>query len=50
MEKIIIYPVVAEKLFHLVDVLFENEYFGFLESAIEYKDKIIHFIHTIPKP
>lgn len=24
--------------------LFEKEYFGFLESAIEYKDKIIEFI------
>lgn len=48
MEKIIIYPVVKEKLFHLVDVLFENEYFGFVESAIEYKDRIVHFISTIP--
>lgn len=48
MEKIIIYPVVEEKLYQLVDVIFEEGYFGFMESAIEYKDKIVHFISTIP--
>ena len=37
-----------EKLYNLVNILFENEYFGFLENAIKYKDKIVNFINTIP--
>ena len=48
MEKIIISPLVEEKLYDLVDILFENGYFGFLQSAIVYKEKIVHFISSIP--
>lgn len=40
MGKIIISPIVEKKLYKLVDALFENEYFGFLENAITYKDKL----------
>jgi hypothetical protein len=41
----------VELFFHdLVDVLYENEYFGFRESAKEYVDKIFEFIYTeLPK-
>ncbi len=48
MGKIIISPIVEKKLYKLVDALFENEYFGFLENAITYKDKIVYFINSIP--
>jgi len=40
MGKIIISPIVEKKLYKLVDALFENKYFGFLENAITYKDKL----------
>jgi len=48
MGKIIISPIVEKKLYKLVDALFQNEYFGFLENAITYKDKIVYFINSIP--
>ncbi|HEX5154336.1 MAG TPA: hypothetical protein VFW07_22970 [Parafilimonas sp.] len=45
MEKVIIYlPEVAIHFKHLVSILFEKEYFGFVESAEEYVLKIRSFI------
>lgn len=48
MEKIeIFYKVEVENYINeLVFVLFQEDYFLFLENAIEYKDKIINFIET----
>jgi hypothetical protein len=44
-EKIIIYlPEVKIYFKHLIDILFEKEYFGFIESAEEYVLKIRSFI------
>jgi hypothetical protein len=49
MEKIIILPALENKLFHLVFILHDKEYFGFAESALAYVDNIIDFIYTIPR-
>ncbi len=48
MEKVIISPFVVNKLESLILVLFENEYFGFMESAMDYVDNIYDFILSIP--
>jgi hypothetical protein len=48
LEKVIISPLVVDKLESLILVLFEKEYFGFIESAMEYVDNIYDFILTIP--
>ena len=44
MEKIVILPALENKLFDLVFILHDKEYFGFAESAIAYVDNIIDFI------
>ncbi|HLV23300.1 MAG TPA: hypothetical protein VKY36_00790 [Moheibacter sp.] len=46
MDEVKIYykPEVEDFINELVYQLYINEYFGFLESAINYKDKIIDFI------
>lgn len=49
MEKIVILPELENKLFELVFILHDKEYFGFVDSAITYVDSIIDFIYTIPK-
>lgn len=48
MDEIKIYykPEVEEFINELVYVLYLNDYFGFLESAILYKNKIIDFIEA----
>ena len=48
MAKIVILPVLENKLFDLVFILHDKEYFGFVETAIAYVDDIINFIYTIP--
>ena len=48
MEKVIISPLVMDKLETLIDILFEEEYFGFMESCIEYVIDVYDFILTIP--
>lgn len=48
MEKVVISPFVVNKLDSLILILFEKEYFGFMESAIDYVDNIYDFILTIP--
>ena len=41
MEKIIVYkPEFENQIQMIVDILFEKEYFGFLESAKDYREKI----------
>ncbi len=49
MEKVIIQPWVVDDLIELVNILFEKEYFGFLENAEDYVRTITKFIYTIPK-
>ena len=45
MEKIILFKPEIEVFFNeLIFDLYRNEYFGYLEQAIAYKDKIIDFI------
>ena len=45
MEKIIVYkPEFENQIQMIVDILFEKEYFGFLESAMDYGEKIYDFI------
>jgi hypothetical protein len=48
MEQVIILPYVKDVLNDLVKILYNKEYFGFNESAIDYVDTIIDFINTIP--
>ena len=43
--KIYYKPVVVNYINDLVFQLYEKEYFGFLENAIEYKDKLLYFIN-----
>lgn len=52
MEKIIVYkPEFEWQIQKIVDVLFEEEYFGFLENATDYGNKIYDFIfENIEKP
>ncbi len=42
-------PWVIDDLMELVMILFEKEYFGFLESAEEYVRIIVKFTYSIPK-
>ena len=44
--QVVIMPEVIEYFDNLVDVLFENNYFGFAEDAIEYVDELRHQIKT----
>jgi hypothetical protein len=48
MEKIVILPALESKLFDLVFTLYDNEYFGFVENALAYVDKIVDFMYSIP--
>ena len=44
MEKVIFKDAVLEYFDDLVFALFEEEYFGFVESAEIYKDKIVEYV------
>ncbi|MEO7283224.1 hypothetical protein [Gelidibacter sp.] len=46
MEKVTVYykSEVVNYINYLVYILYKNEYFGFLESALEYKNSLIDFI------
>ena len=48
MEKIIILPELAYKLTDLINRLYKDEYFGFMDSARDYVSIIFDFIYTIP--
>lgn len=48
MEKIILLPEVTYQLNKLVSILYEKEYFGFIDSAFDYTDFIYNFIFEIP--
>ncbi len=48
MERVILSKNIENKLTHLVDTLFEKEYFGYRESAKEYVQRIRDFIQKIP--
>lgn len=49
MAKIVVTEYVIEKLNSLIDILYENEYFGFKIDAIAYVSEIELFIETIPQ-
>jgi hypothetical protein len=49
MAEVVVAPLVHAKLDILEQLLYEREYFGFLESAEEYVNSIADFILTIPK-
>ena len=48
MEEVIILPELEDKLFNMVSLFYEEEYFGFLVSALAYIDNIVNFIYSIP--
>lgn len=48
MEEVVIMPELTDKLNEIIRLLYVKEYFGFLDSAFEYGDKIYDFIYTIP--
>lgn len=48
MEKIVVSTLVKEKLNELIKILYEEEYFGFKQSAEDYVHKIIEFIYAVP--
>ena len=48
MEKVIIEESANQYLNELIEILFKDEYFGFMESSINYVSEIYDFIHTIP--
>jgi hypothetical protein len=47
-QQVIISKVVEDQIFELGCVLYEKNYFGFLENSFEYAEKIKKFIYTIP--
>lgn len=49
MEKVIISRYLELRLTELVEILYEEEYFGFIEDAENYVDRIYDFIEKIPK-
>jgi hypothetical protein len=49
MAKIIITQAAEERLTELIQVLYKEEYFGFLESCEDYVNKIYDFIATLPQ-
>lgn len=48
MEKIIVEKRLFDELNDLIEILYKDEYFSFLQSAEEYVNKIYAFINTIP--
>jgi hypothetical protein len=48
LEKVILTRFVENKLCDLIEILYKEEYFGFIEDAENYVDKIYDFIETIP--
>ena len=48
MEKIILSREIIIALEDLVDILLDDEYYGFLDSAEDYVNKIYDFIYSIP--
>lgn len=48
MEKIIVEKRLFDELNELIEILYKEEYFGFLQSAEEYVNKTYAFIDTIP--
>ena len=48
MAEIIIQPLVELRLEQLIYKLYKNEYFGFLDSAIEYGRKIKAIMYDLP--
>lgn len=48
MEEVIILPELEDKLFDMVSIFYEEEYFGFLDSDLVYIDNIVNFIYKIP--
>ncbi len=49
MEKIIITPLVYDKVDEIIMVLYKDEYCGFIDTAKSYGDAILNFIITIPQ-
>jgi hypothetical protein len=48
MEKIIISNSVKYDLDNLIKLLYQEEYFGFLDSAEDYVSNILDFIYSVP--
>jgi hypothetical protein len=48
LEKVIITQFAENKLSELVEILYKEEYFGFIEDAENFVDKIYDFIENIP--
>lgn len=48
MEKIVVTNLVKEKLDELIKLLYEEEYFGFKQSAEDYVHYIVEFIYAVP--
>ncbi len=48
MGEVIIDRNLEDKLYNLVFTLYKKEYFGFMESAFNYVDKVIDFFYSIP--
>lgn len=48
MEKVIIEESANHYLNELIEILFKDEYFGFMDSSIDYTNKIFDFIFSIP--
>jgi hypothetical protein len=47
MAEIKLSPLAATKLDELIDTLYEDEYFGFFESSLEYVQNLRNFIFSI---
>jgi hypothetical protein len=48
-DKIIITPLVYNKIDEIILVLYNDDYYDFMDTAKAYGDAILNFILTIPK-
>jgi hypothetical protein len=48
MDEVILDKSLENKLYNLVFILYNKQYFSFIENAFDYVDKIIAFINIIP--
>lgn len=49
MARVIISAIVRQKIDDLIEILYKENYFSYIENAIAYADEIVDFMYTIPE-